>query len=133
MCRPEAHNARVASQSLGSIRIAKRRDLRDPFLAAWTRFRLRRAAMGLGLAGFFAVGAPLVGLQWAPSGAESAYVLVAIVCSIPVAIGLLAAIPPFECPACERPFSRRTRREITALRNCAHCGIAIGTPEHSHY
>ncbi len=120
----------MASESIGRNRAAKRR---DPFLAAWTRFRLRRAALILCVAAFFGVGAPMVGIELAPVGLESAYVLLALLISIPVGVGLLSAIPPFECPACERPFSRKTPREIIALRNCAHCGIAIGTRGQSYY
>ncbi len=120
----------MASESLGRIRLAKRR---DPFLAAWSRFRLRRVALSLGVAAFFAIGAPMAGVYVAPVGLEVSYILMALLVSIPFAVVLLAVIPPFECPACERPFSRKTSRELMALRNCAHCGIAVGTPEHSHY
>lgn len=38
---------------------------------------------------------------------------------------------PFMCPRCEQPFFHGLAMEIGFVRNCVHCGIAVGTPESS--
>lgn len=38
---------------------------------------------------------------------------------------------PFMCPRCEQPFFHGLATEVGFVKNCVHCGIAVGTPESS--
>ena len=45
-----------------------------------------------------------------------------------VASALARYLVPFVCPRCAQPFFSGLITEIGFTKNCAHCGLALGSP-----
>lgn len=108
----------------------------DEYTEAWIRLRRRRLLRRVVVAvvGYAFATAFVFALKSSSSPADGTINYTAILIGVlpAVAIGLLAAwrarnLAPFICPGCSEPFFRGLIMEIGFERNCANCGLAIGT------
>src|SRR3974390_40393 len=100
----------------------------DPFLRAWSRLRWRRLGLRTGAVAYFALVATSIALSTAPWEARIVAIALGLTIAASASLVILSVLPPFLCPACERPFFPSAASELGRRRPCSCCGIAAGTP-----
>ena len=100
----------------------------DPFLRAWRRLRMWRLLLA-------AHGVVACALLFLVTVLVASWVTVVLTLGVLCTSALAAvhSVESFQCPGCGKPFGvdRRsdTPQQSLFRRDCAHCGLRIGTPK----